>query len=267
MKTRFSLSILLGLALTSVMYAQMYAQDGNSAPAQNSAPTARRDGGGQGMGMGRRGGGMGMMGRGITGTVSEASASHFTVKAFEGDVYTVQFGDNTRFMKMQGGMGGRGRMRGQGGVGGNPPQQIKPGEIKVGDAIMARGEVNSSSKAVGATAIMLLNPQVAQRMQQMAADYGKTWLMGKVTAIEGTKVTLMGSQDHAPHSFVVNENTKFREQRNPITLADIKTGETVRVQGSSSGDTFTASGVNVMRTPQRMGNGSGSPGGADGTNP
>jgi len=263
MKTRFSLSILLGLALTSVMYTQ----DGNSAPDQSSAPTAGQHGGRHGMGIGRRGGGMGMMGRGISGTVSEASASHFTVKTFEGDTYTVQFGDNTRFMKTPAGMGGRGRMRGQGGVGGNPQQQIKPGEIKVGDAIMARGEVNSSSKTVGATAIVLLNPQVAQRMQQMAADYGKTWLMGKVTAIEGTKVTLMGSQDHAPHSFVVNENTDFREQRNPITLADIKTGDMVRVQGSSSGDTFTASSVSLMRMPQRMGNAPGSSDGVDGSNP
>src|SRR6185437_6328383 len=207
----------------------------------------------------------GMMGRGISGTVSEASANHFTVKTFEGDTYTVQFGDNTRFMKTPAGMGGRGRMRGQGGMGGNPPQQIKPGEIKVGDAVMARGEVNSSSKTVGATAIMLLNPQVAQRMEQMAADYGKTWLMGRVTDIEGMKVTVMGSQDHAPHSFVVNENTGFREQRNPITLADIKTGDMVRVQGSSSGDTFTASSVNVIRMPQGMGNAPGSSDGAGGS--
>jgi len=258
MKMRFSLSILLGLTLAGAVCAQ----DGTSAPDQNSAATAGQNGGRQGMGMGRRGGGMGMMGRGITGTVSEASASHFAVKTFEGDTYAVQFGDNTRFMKLPAGMDGRGRMRGQGG---NPPQQIKPGEIKVGDAIMARGEVNSSSKTVGATAIMLLNPQVAERMQQMAAEYGKTWLMGRVTDIEGMKVTVMGSQDHAPHSFVVNENTGFREQRNPITLADIKTGDMVRVQGSSSGDTFTASSVNVMRMPQRMGNAPGSSDGAGGS--
>lgn len=259
MRTRICFSILLGLALTGVVYAQ----DGTSAPDQNPAATAGQNGGRQRMG--RRGGGMGMMGRGITGTVSEAAADHFTVKTFEGDTYNVQFGGNTRFMKMGCGMGG-GRMRGQGGKGGNPPQQIKAGEIKVGDAITARGEVNSSLSTVGATAIVLLNPQVAQRMQQMAADYGKTWLMGSVTAIEGATVTLMGSQDHAAHSFVANENTNFREQRNPITLADIKTGDVVRVQGSSSDGTFTASSVNVMRMPQRMGNGSGSPGGAGDSN-
>lgn len=208
--------------------------------------------------MGRRGGGMGMMGRGIAGTVSEAAADQFTVKTFEGDVYTIKFGDNTRMMKMQGGMGGGG------GMGGNPPEAIKAGEIKVGDAIAARGEVNSSSKSVDATAIMLLDPQVAQRMQQMAAEYGKTWLMGRVTDVEGMKVTLMGSQDHAPHSFVVNENTDFRERRNPITLADIKTGDMVRVQGAVTDGTFTASSVNLMRMPQHMGNGSGSPDSAGG---
>lgn len=250
MKMRFSLSILLALALTAVLFAQ----DGTPASDPNSGAPTGQNGGARGMGMGTRGGGMGMMGRGITGTVSEAAADHFTVKTFEGDLYTVQFGDNTRFMKM--GMGGPGRMRGRRG---NPPEQIKAGEIKVGDAVTARGEVNSSSKTVGATAIVLLNPQVAQRMQQMAANYGKTWLMGRVTDIEGTKVTLMGSEDHAQHSFVVNENTDFREQRNPITLADIKTGDMVRVQGSSSGDTFTASSVNVMRMPQRMPAGPGAP--------
>ena len=257
MKMRFSLSILLGLTLGGAVCAQ----DGNSAPDQNSAATAGQNRGRQGMRMGRRGGGMGMMGRGITGTVSEAAAGHFTVKTFEDDTYTIQYGDNTRFMKMQGGMGGRGEMRGHGG---NPPEQIKPADIKVGDAIMAPGEVNSSSRTLSATAIILLNPLTAQRMQRMAADYGKTWLMGRVTEIEGMKVRVMGSQDHAQHSFVVNENTDFREQRNPITLADIKSGDMVRVQGSSSGDTFTASSVNVMRMSQRIRNGQGSSEGAGG---
>ncbi|MGH9589250.1 MAG: DUF5666 domain-containing protein [Terracidiphilus sp.] len=259
MKTRLSFSILLGVALC----AAVYGQDRSPAPDRDSAATAGQNGGGQRM-RGRRGGGMVMMGRGVAGTISEAAADHFTVKTFEGDVYTVKFGDNTRMMKMQGGMGGRRRMGGGQGMGGNPPETIEAGEIKVGDAIAARGKVDSSAKSVDATTIMLLDPQVAQRMQQMAAEYGKTWLMGQVTDVEGTKVTLMGSQDHAPHSFVVNENTDFRERRNPITLADIKTGDMVRVQGASSDGTFTASSVNVMGMPQRMGNGSGSPEGAGG---
>lgn len=254
MKFRLSLALVFGLALC----AAVVAQDQNPAPDQNSAPQAAQSGS-----YGRRGGGgfggMGMMGRGVGGTVTEAAADHFIVKTFQGDTYTVNFGDNTRVMKMQGGMGGRGMRRGGGGGGmgrrGSPPEQIKAADIKAGDAIMARGEINSSAKTVGAVAIMELDPQMAQRMQRMAADYGKTWLMGRVTAVEGTKVTLMGSPDNAEHSFVVNENTDFRERRNPITLADLKTGDMVRVEGALSGDTFTASMVNVMRAPQGGGPG------------
>lgn len=248
MRIRFLLAILLGLALSVIVYAR------NPYPAPPSGQSA---GSGYGQRGGRGfGGGMGMMGRGVAGTVTAETADHFSVKTFHGDTYTVNFSDNTRIMKMR---GGRGMMRGGRmgrGMRGNPPEQIKASDIKVGDAIMARGEVDASAKTIGAVAIMKLDPAMAQRMQQMAADYGKTWLMGRVTAIDGTKLTLMGTEDNASHSFVVNENTDFRERRNPITLADVKVGELVRVQGALSGEIFTASLVNVMRAP--MG-GSGGP--------
>ena len=239
MKFRLSLAIVLGLALGAAAYAQD----------PNSAPTPSQNAGGA---YGQRGGGgfggaMGMMGRGVTGTVTAVAAGHFTVKTFQGESYTVNFTDNTRIMKMRGGMMGGGgmgrRMRG------NPPEQIKATDIKVGDAITARGDVDSSAKTVGAVAITQLDPAMAQRMQQMAADYGKTWLMGRVTAVEGTRVTLMGTEDNASHNFVADENTEFRERRNPITLADVKVGDMVRVEGAMKNGTFTATMVNVMRAP------------------
>jgi hypothetical protein len=252
MKLRIFLAILLAVALC----AAVGAQDQNPPPDQNSTPQSGQNGG-----YGRRGGrgfgGMGMMGRGVTGNITEIAAGHFVVKSFQGETWTVNFSDNTRFMKMQGGGGGMGRR----GMGGYPPEAIKATDIKVGDPIAARGELDPSAKNVSAVGIMLLDSQVAQRMQQMAADYGKTWLMGQVTAIQGTSVTLMGTQDNAPHTFVVNENTDFRERRNPITLADVKVGDTVRVQGALSGPTFTASVVNVMRMPQGAPNGPGNPNG------
>ncbi|MGH9599230.1 MAG: DUF5666 domain-containing protein, partial [Terracidiphilus sp.] len=200
-------------------------------------------GGGRGMG-----GGMGMMGRSVTGTVTAAAVDHFTVKTFEGETYTVNFSANTRMMKMRGGMGGGRGERGQGGMGrgGNPPEQIKAADIKVGDAISARGEIDASAKSVGATMIAELDPEMAKRMEDMAASYGKTWLMGRVTAVDGVNVTLMGSEDNAPHTFVANENTDFRERRNPITLADVKVGDMVRVDGSVQNGTFAATTVNVM---------------------
>lgn len=269
MKIRVSFAIALGLALGSVAFSQ----DPSSAPAAGQTPGM----GGYGQRGGRGFGGMGMMGngRGVAGTVTEAAPDHYTIKTFEGEIYTIHFSANTRIMKqrarMRGEGGGRGADSGEAGggagtgegmgrgMGGNPPEQIKASDIKVGDAIAAMGEVDAQAKSVGAVAIVELDPQRARQMQEMAANYGKTWLMGKVTAIDGVKVTLQGVMDHAPHTFVATENTDFRERREPITLADVKVGDMVRVEGALASDgTFSASTVNLMRAPQ---GGPGGPGG------
>jgi hypothetical protein len=79
----------------------------------------------------------------------------------------------------------------------------------------------------------------------MAANFGKTWLQGKVTVIEGTKITLIGTLDKAPHTVVVDENTTFRRQRDPLTLADIQVGDTIGVLGAVNNGAFTATIVNI----------------------
>jgi hypothetical protein len=93
--------------------------------------------------------------------------------------------------------------------------------------------------------IVQLDPDTARRMQEQAASFGKTWLGGKVTAINGTTITLTGSLDNAPHTVVADENTTFRRRRDPITLADIQVGDTVRVEGAVKGDVFAATVVGV----------------------
>ena len=233
---------------------------GQNAAGQNAdGQNAGGAGGGRGQRGGRGGfGGMGMMGRGVTGTVSEVAADHFSVKSFLGETYTIQFSGNTRFFKMPAGMRrGEGENGGQGGGqergmgnGGNPPQEIKATDIKLGDVIEARGEVDATAKSVGATSIALVDPERAKQMQEMEANFGKTWLMGKVTAIDGVKVTLTGALDNAPHSFVADENTTFRRRRDPITLADIQVGDTVRADGSVKDGVFTATAVGDMGAMQ-----------------
>lgn len=260
MNVRILSAILLGLALSS------------SAIAQDAAPPAQRAGGGGG---GQRGFGA-MLGRGVTGTVTDITADHYTIKTQTGETYTVHYSANTRFMKQAAGTGtgaqgngqgfGRGQRnrdsapgsaqdsaqgngQGRGMMGGSPPQPIKATDIKVGDAIAAMGEVDSAAKSIGAMAVLQLDPERAKQMQQMQANYGKTWLLGKVTAINEVQVTLQGSVDNAPHTFVADENTTFRDRNNPITLADIHADDMVRVEGALKDGVFTATAVNVMRPP------------------
>src|SRR5208337_4319391 len=260
MKLRLLPAMFAVLALT----AAAVAQDPGSAPprGQNSN---QNSGQGNGGGYGQRGGrggygggeGMGMMGRGLMGTVSEVAADHYTIKTEMGDVYTVHFSANTRITKQPAGMrgpggggqgmgggGGYGR-GGNGGGGGNRPQEIKATDIKAGDAINAQGDIDATAKSVSATRIMQLDPDTAKRVQEQAASFGKTWLGGKVTAINGTTITLTGALDSAPHTVVADENTTFRRRRDPITLADIQVGDMVRVEGAVKDGAFTATAVNT----------------------
>jgi Domain of unknown function (DUF5666) len=252
MKIRSLSAMAFGLALTVAASAQ----NATTAP---QAPAQGQGGQGQG-GQGQRGGGGGRggwgggMGRGTMGTVTEVAADHFTIKTDTGETYTIHYSANTRILKQQaraegGGQRGGGGEGGAGGGGGNPPQSIKPTDIKVGDAIAAMGEVDATAKSVGATMVMQIDPERAKQMREMQANYGKTWIMGKVTAIDGVKVTLMGNVDNAAHSFVADENTTFRKRRDPITLADIQVGDMVRVEGAVKEGSFVATAVNAMGPP------------------
>ena len=302
MNQRIALTVVLGLALSTASLA--FAQDANPATpsGQNQGSGGPGNGGGgqrRGMGGGMAGGmGAGLAGgRGVTGTVTEAAADHFTVKTLTGEAYAVQFSSNTRFIKQmvrpegagQGGNGGNGQGgngqggNGQGGNGqggwqrgqrngqyagqgsdqgtgqgngqgrgfggGGGGQPIKATDIKVGDAIAAMGQPDESAKSIGAVGIVLLDPGRAKQMQQMQENYGKTWIMGKVTAINDVQVTLQGSLDNAPHTFAADENTSFRQRNNPVTLADIHVGDMVRAEGAVKDGLFTATTVNVMGMP------------------
>ncbi len=181
------------------------------------------------------------MGRGVAGTVSEVAADHYTIKTLAGETYTIHYSANTRVV-MQPSQRSAGAMR-------VPPQEIKPADIRVGDVIMANGEVDATAKSIGAVVVMKIDPERAREMREMQANFGKTWLAGRVTAVNDTKVTLHSPMDDADHTFVADENTTFRKRREPVTLADIEVGSNVRVEGTVKEGVFVASAVNVGGPP------------------
>jgi hypothetical protein len=260
MNSRLLPSIVIAVAFASAASAQ----DPGSAPssAQSAGQNGNSGSGGDYGQRGGRGGGMGggggmMMGRGLMGTVTGVAADHYTIKTDTGDVYTVHFTADTRMFKRQARAGGPGTGQSEGGGqgsggggrgygGGNPPEQIKSTDIKTGDVINVMGETDATAKSVNARAVALMDQQTVDQIHAMEANFGKTWLMGKVTAIDGTKITLSGVLDNAPHSFVADENTSFRKRRDPITLADIQVGDTVRADGALKDGVFTATNVNVF---------------------
>lgn len=221
-------------------------------------------------GMRGRGSALWGEGHGAVGTVTVVAADHFTLKTELGETYTIFYSVNTRFMKQPAGprrQPGQERAGGQG-MGGErtPPVAIKATDIHVGDAIAAGGEVDTTAKTVGAVMVMLIDPERAKEMRAMEANYGKTWLMGRVTAIDldNARVTLEGGPDKVQHIFAADENTTFRKRREPITLGDIKTGDMVRVEGAIKDGTFVATTVTAMGPPPEGGRGPGRPDSAGG---
>ncbi|MGA9072328.1 MAG: DUF5666 domain-containing protein [Terracidiphilus sp.] len=251
MKLRFVAAVLFASLCTAVLSAQV------APAAPPSASPSAYGGGGQRGGRGGWGGGFG--GNGIAGTVTAVAADHYTIKTDAGESYTIHFSVNTRILKQsiqhERGAGGNapnpgGRDRGgPEGMGGNPPQPLKATDIKVGDAVAAMGEVDAAAKSVGAAVIVQIDPERAKEMRELQASFGKTWLMGKVTAINDAKVALQSSVDNAAHAFVADENTTFRKRREPITLADVQVGDMVRVEGAVKDGVFVASSVTVRELP------------------
>jgi hypothetical protein len=214
-------------------------------PSQSPTPAARS---GQSQpqreGRGRWSGG-GMMGRGVMGTVTAVAPDHFTVKTDAGEIYTVHYSVNTRMMKG----GGPRRNSSDTEPQFTPPETIKATDIKVGDAIAVSGEIDATAKSLGAVVIFQIDPERAKQMREMQANYGKTWLMGRVTAINEAKVTLQGGPDNATHTLMADENTTFRKHRDPITLADVLVGDMIRAEGSIKNGEFLATTVAVISPP------------------
>ena len=179
-----------------------------------------------GMGPPDAGDGMGQAfgkGNGVRGSVTAVAADSFTIHTDEGDTYKIFYSPNTRLMKDR--------------------QPIEAADIHVGDMLMAGGLVDAKAKTVGA---VLLYDIDAQEVRKARASFGKTWVMGKVTAVHELRITIERAGDKQTQVVAVDENTSFRKRREDVTLADVKVGDTISADGALHADTFVAANLRIM---------------------
>jgi Domain of unknown function (DUF5666) len=189
-------------------------------------PAQETDGMGPPDGIGRAFG----KGNGIRGTVTAAASSSFTIRTDEGDTYQVLYSPNTRLMKDR--------------------QPIEAADVHVGDMLMAGGIVDAKAKTVGAVFIVDID---AKEVRDARAAFGKTWVIGKVTAIHELKITIERAGDKQTQIVAVDENTSFRKRREDVTLADVKVGDTISAQGALHGDAFLATTLRIMAPGSNFG--------------
>jgi hypothetical protein len=124
----------------------------------------------------------------VRGTVTATTADHLTVKTEAGEVYQVVLSANTRLTKDR--------------------QPVKQADIKVGDAVGAMGVLDAPTKTVHAVFVGVVD---AEQMKKARENMGKTYITGKVTAIDmdALKLTVM-RPDGVSQVIGVDEQTSFK---------------------------------------------------------
>ncbi len=200
---------------------------------------------------------LGNQGRMVRGTVTATAADHLTVKTDGGDVFQIVVTTNTRLMKDR--------------------QPVKFVDIHTGDGLGAMGVIDQPTKTVHAAAVFVMD---AAQVKKMKEDMGKTYISGKVTAIDELELTIH-RQDGVTQKIAVDEGTSFKKggrrvgaamrgdgsvdsafggpgavgQQNggeSITLADVKVGDMVVGPGALKAGTFVPTQLTVV-DPASMG--------------
>jgi len=230
--------------------------------ATSQAPDGQGGGRGQFAGMQR-----------VNGEVTAVSGTTVTIKGEDGTVYQVTTTDNTRVMKGQGQVPGQAPAPGQ-----NRGTQVKITDIKVGDGLMAAGNLDAPNKTMHALMVMATD---AATLKALKDNLGKTYIAGKVTAIDvdNAKMTVERA-DKVSQVIGFDETTSFKRggrggfgggrqgatagaapasEGESITLADVKVGDNVTGQGSVKGGTFVPTQL-MVNTPGAGGPRRGAPG-------
>jgi hypothetical protein len=166
----------------------------------------------------------------IRGTVTAAGSSDFTVRTDDGVIYKVLYSVNSRIIKDRG--------------------PAKPSDIHTGDMLVATGNVDAKAHTVGAVLLFTVD---AEDVRKAREGLGKTWTAGKITAIDlgDSPAITVARLDGAAQTIAVDENTSFQHHHESITLADIKTGDSLRADGHLNGKTFLATTVHVFNPGER----------------
>jgi hypothetical protein len=195
----------------------------------------------------------------VGGEVTAVAGPKLTVKTEDGSTMQIVTTDNTRVMKDRG-------------------VAVKVSDLKAGDGVMAAGNLDAANKTLHAAIVFATD---AAQLKAMRENLGKTYIMGRVKAInmDDAKLTVE-RPDGVAQTIGFDETTSFRrgkrggglqrgaaaamqsantepgaalpETGESITLADVKVGDAVRGKGSVKGGVFVPTELVVM-TPRAGG--------------
>lgn len=194
---------------------------------------------------------MGAQSRMVRGTITAVATDQLSVKTDSGDLFKVTVTTNTRIMKDR--------------------QPVKFADIHVGDGVGAMGVIDAPNKTIHAAGVFVVDAATVKKMRE---DMGKTYISGKVTAINELNLTI-NRQDGVIQTIAVDEGTSFKRggrregmamrgdgsafggdtsartaatppSGESITLADVKVGDSVVGPGAIKAGTFVPTQLTVI---------------------
>jgi preprotein translocase subunit YajC len=183
---------------------------------------------------------------GTAGTITEIKDNALTIKQVNGESATVNLSDKTEYRKER--------------------QPAKLADLKLGDAVMVRGE--RAGDAWNAQAVSVVPPEMMQRfgqgpgpggpgaggpgggMMMMREGLGKEFIAGEITAIDETKLTIK-RVDGETQTIELDETSSLRRRGGvSITLPDVRVGEQVFGRGKLKDGVFVPEVLTVGEFPQ-----------------
>lgn len=199
----------------------------------------------------------------IRGTISAVTGDHLTVKVETGQPYEIVITSNTRIMRQR--------------------QQVKLADLKPGDGVGAAGVLDAPTHTLHAAFLFAVSADDIRKAQE---NLGKTYITGRVIAIDDLKLTIL-RPDQVLQVIEVDEGTSFRkggrgtgggmfggaESGSPppqsgaatpraaetgeiITLADLKVGDSIFATGSLRNGAFHPVELRVSNPRRRRSEGS-----------
>ena len=182
----------------------------------------------------------------IGGEVASVNGMNLTVKTEDDKMVQIVTTTNTRVMR------GRGNA-------------VKIGDLKVGDGVMAIGNLDGPGGTMHAAMVFATD---ASQLKAMRENLGKTYIAGKVTAIDTGNATMtIERPDHVVQTIGLDETTSFRRMHGrgagagqgigappepsaaageSITLADIQVGDRITGQGTLKSGVFVPAQLTVL---------------------
>ena len=151
----------------------------------------------------------------VFGTIASVGVDRLEIKRMDGTAQTVMVSDQTQYQE--------GRR--------DAPKDLHLEDLKPGDRVFVRGRANDNKELVA----LVVHRVTGEEMQRFSGDRA----FGEITSIDGNQIKVRNPRQ-GDKTIVVNDQTVFIKDGQPIALKDLKAGDRVFAVGKETNGQFVA---------------------------